>query len=325
MTFRLDRVANDAFRADLPAHVSANPDAAPRLAIRLREQIGEEYGVRADRIVLAPGMHAMHQALADWYRDIGPTVLFPPDDPAFDEIYRDAVHVSRQAGFRLPLDVPNPGIPAGALAVLTSPNELSGRITTVPELVRLLRLARYVVIDERNAAYSSRRLAPLVSEWDSLIVLETNETFAGVTDEPVAWGIMPASVATEVAARLDLTSISANALLLAALVMEDMTGVRAAARDVAREKGRLYRELRKLGIVSVPYPSWGNFLLARVELGDRDAIVTALRDRGIEVYVPPHANLRQHIRISAVSEDATLKLRRALQDIALSLGESVDS
>jgi hypothetical protein len=88
-----------------------------------------------------------------------------------------------------------------------------------------------------------------------------------------------------------------------------------AERHTARLKGQLWREMRKMSVLSVPYPSWSNALLARIERGTREQVVQGLADRGIAVHVPPQDNLRQHIRITAVSNDATMALREALVEI----------
>jgi histidinol-phosphate/aromatic aminotransferase/cobyric acid decarboxylase-like protein len=85
------------------------------------------------------------------------------------------------------------------------------------------------------------------------------------------------------------------------------------------EKSRLFRQIRKLNMISPPYPSWGNFLLCRFERGSSDFFVPRLAERGIDVYRPPHPNLRDHVRISAVSAESTQALKKALIDIALEL------
>jgi histidinol-phosphate/aromatic aminotransferase/cobyric acid decarboxylase-like protein len=95
--------------------------------------------------------------------------------------------------------------------------------------------------------------------------------------------------------------------------------IKATVRQVMIEKGRLFRQLRKLSMISPPYPSWGNFLLARIERGTSSFFVPRLAERGIFVHPVSARDLPNHVRISAVSIEATYALKQALIDIALDL------
>jgi histidinol-phosphate aminotransferase len=108
-------------------------------------------------------------------------------------------------------------------------------------------------------------------------------------------------------------------LVAALATLDDLTAVMASVRRVMIEKGRLFRQIRKLNMISPPYASWANFLLCRFERGSADFFVPRLAERGTDVYRPPHPELRNHVRISAVSADWTNALKQALIDIALEL------
>jgi histidinol-phosphate/aromatic aminotransferase/cobyric acid decarboxylase-like protein len=104
---------------------------------------------------------------------------------------------------------------------------------------------------------------------------------------------------------------------LAALGAQDE--VQRTVRRVMVEKGRLFRQLRKLSMISPPYPSWSNFLLARIERGSSAFFVPRLSERGIQVYEVTDPILPNHLRISAISSSATSALKQALIDAALDL------
>lgn len=290
---------------------------------RLRERLAAMANVQPSWIVLANGIDELHAMILAWRAPQGPIVMFPPEDAALTAWVSDHAdqveQLPRLNGFRLPVIEGAYALPAGATAIVMSPNDPSGRIMTVQELVVLLRRCAYVVVDERHAAYSSRSLVPVIAEWDNAILLQTFETFAGMTSLPMAWAIAPPDAARQIERYARPSGMSRMALIAAHAILDNRDLVARSVRQITREKGHLFRQLRKLNMVSVPYPSWGNFLLARFERGSADFFVPRLAERGIQVYRPPHANLRDHVRISAVSTEHTLALKAALIEIALEL------
>lgn len=308
----------DAIASDDPRAVADSV-----LADRLREELGLLAGVPSSWVVLANGVDDLHAMIARWRSEQGPLVVFPPSDPALDawiEQYGAQVeHVPRLSGFRLPIEPGGSGLPKGATAVVMSPNDPSGTIISVQEVVRLVRQCSLVVIDERHAAYSSRSILPLAREFETLVVVQTMETFAGLSSLPLAWAVAPPKVAAEIARRGRPSGIGRLSLLAALATLEDYARVMRTVQSVMHEKSRLFRQIRKLNMISSPYPSWGNFLLCRFERGSSGFFLPRLAERGIDLYRPPHPNLRNHVRISAVSADATNVLKQALIDIALEL------
>jgi histidinol-phosphate aminotransferase len=289
----------------------------------LRERLGARAGVPASWVVLANGIDELHAMIVQWRRDHGPIVLFPPSDPHLEAwIRRHSAQVElarRGKEFAIPVEPTVQHLPRGATLIVMTPNDPTGTIVTVQEAVRLSRQSSLVVIDERHAAYSPRTLAPLVREFDNLALLQTFETFAALTAFPLAWAIAPPEIAREIAAR-GRPSGPARVSVVAALAALDADAeIVATVRRVMIEKGRLFRQLRKLSMISPPYPSWSNFLLARIERGTSDFFVPRLAERGIVVFEVESPKLPNHLRISGVSTDATYALKQALIDIALDM------
>ena len=259
------------------------------------------------------GIDAAHQAIARWRGDDGIIRLIPDDDAlsAYDNIAED---IGLLNGFRLPVDELLQQDRSKTL-VISSPNGISGRIATLQEVVRMARHFRLVVIDERLAGFSMRRLTPLVLEWENLLFVQRFPFEMPGQTSDFGWVVHPRALREQIA---EYTDPLPRMVVDDALQLGGITTYRA-ERYIARQKSQLYREMRKLSIISVPYPSWSNTLLARIERGDRDTIVRQLAERGIAVYAPPHSNLQHHIRITAASDEATLALRQALVDINLAL------
>lgn len=324
---RLDVLANPYAPTDRVhdaiARDTSRSGSSEALVHTLRERLGRLAGVPATWISLANGIDELHAMIARWRSVRGPIVTFPPSDPVLDAWigqYGGQIEaVPRGNGFVLPIEPGDSGLPRGSTALVMSPNDPSGSIISVQEVVRLTRQCAAVVIDERHAAYSPRSILPLVREFDTLIVVQTMETFAGLTDLPLAWAISSPSMAREIERQGRPSGVARMALVAAQAVLDDYERIMQTVQWVTREKSRLFRQIRKLNMISPPYPSWANFLLCRFERGTADFFVPRLAERGIDIYHPPHDNLRNHVRISAVSAEATNTLKKALIEIALEL------
>lgn len=308
----------DAIASDNPREI---PDAT--LVTRLREGLGALSGVPASWIVLANGIDELHAMIARWRSEHGPLITFPPSNAELEawigQYGGQVEQVPRLSGFRMPIEVGDSGLPRGATAIVMSPNDPSGSIISVQDVVRLVRQCAVVVIDERHAAYSSRSILPLAREFETLIVVQTLETFAGLTSLPLAWAVAPPKMAREIEKQGRPSGIPRLPLVAGLATLDDIEHVNKTVQWVVHEKSRLFRQIRKLNMISPPYPSWGNFLLCRFERGSSEFFVPRLAERRIDVYQPPHANLRNHVRISAVSAEWTQALKKALIDIALEL------
>lgn len=288
----------------------------------LKRQLGARAGVSADWIVLANGIDELHAMIAQW-RSSGPLVLFSPGDPFLERwLQRHGSQVEilpRGREFALPVEPGKASLPQGATTVVMSPNDPTGTITNIQEAVRLSRQSSLVVIDERHAAYSPRTLMPLVREFENLVLLQTFETFASLTAFPLAWAVAPPRIAAEIGSFARPSGVADASVVAALAAIEADTDVKATVRQVTIEKGRLFRQLRKLSMISPPYASWSNFLLARIERGTADFFVPRLAERGIRVHRVEHPRLQNHLRISAVSLESTYALKHALIEIALDL------
>jgi len=290
---------------------------------RLRLLLGARAGVPGSWVVLANGIDDLHAMIARWRSELGPMIVFPPTDPALtDWITRHASQVesvARGPHFSIPVTALANTLPRGATSVVMSPNDPTGTAITVQEVVRLSRQSAFVVIDERHAAYSTRSVLPLSREFENLIVLQTFETWAGLTALPLAWAIAPPRVAEQIQREIRPSGVARLAMIAAIAALEDREAIQATIRRVMSEKGRLFRQIRKLSMISPPYSSWSNFLLCRIERGTNEFFVPRLAARGIDVYEVTNPELPNHLRLSAISADATNAIKQALIDIALDL------
>jgi len=288
----------------------------------LRHRLAQLAGVPAERLVLANGIDELLGMVLRWRRAAGPLLVFPPSDQ--EEVRRatsygvETIELLRGDCLGLALDVASLAeLPRGATALVMSPNDPTGALLGSQDAVRLARGCELVVVDERHVEYAGRTLLPLAREFDNLVVLHTLETWAGLAGLPLAYAVAPPRVAAELRQLGRPAGVATGAVVAAHATLDDLAYVRATVGRVREEKSRLVRMLRKLNMVSVPHPSWANFVLARVERGDAALIARGLERLQIRVHRPEHPALRgTHLRISAGLPQHTDALRLALIEIA---------
>ncbi len=325
--YRLDSLVNPYAPTDAVAEALADIDLvstpSSALASDLRRRLARISGVDERWIILANGIDELYRALVGWRLDAGPFAVFPPTHLA--ELQRVVDHggdidvVSRRGAFELGLSSTARRFREGATSVVMSPNDPTGTLVDLHELVRLSRQSAIVVVDERHAAYTPRTTAHLAREFDNLVVLQSMEWWAGLREHPIAWAICPPSIGRHLGARLNGQHIDRASLVAAQATLDDWVWLTGTLRRLTMEKGRLYRQLRKLSMLHTPHRSWANYVLTSFARGSVEFFVPRLEERGIHVFVPDQDLLPGHIRVSAVSSEATDQLKRALIEIALEL------
>jgi histidinol-phosphate aminotransferase len=325
-TLRLDRLVDAHAPIDAVAEALADIDLVAlddaTLLFALRRRIAAMLGMDPRWVVLAAGIDALYAALVELRLRAGPFAVFPPTRLA--ELQRvvdrrGEIAVSprvERVAVGLPVDA---RLPVGTTSVVMSPNDPTGTLVELLDLVRLARQSALVVVDERHGAYTPRTAAPLAREFDNVVVLQSMEWWGGLVETPVAWAICPPAIAEPLARAVGSAAPGRPGLVAAHAILDDWPWVRRLLHETTLEKGRLFRQLRKLNMLHPPYPSWSSYLLVRFARGGAGFFVPRLEARGIRVHVPDQDLLPDHIRVTAVSPDATDALKRALIDIALEL------
>lgn len=289
----------------------------------LRRRIAAMLGIDPRWVVIAAGIDVLYRALVELRLGAGPFGVFPPTHLA--ELQRavdrggEIAVAPRRDQFALGLERDDRRFPPGATSVVMSPNDPTGTLVELVDLVRLARASEMVVVDERHGGYTPRTAAPLAREFENVVVLQSMEWWGGLIDMPVAWAIAPPPIAGQLGELVAGETPERRALVAGHAILDDWGWMRRVLHTTALEKGRLFRQLRKLNMVYQPSPSWANFLLVQFARGDVGFFLPRLEERGIRVFLPDQDLLPNHVRVSAVSADATDRLKRALIDIALEL------
>jgi histidinol-phosphate aminotransferase len=285
---------------------------------RLRQRIAAWIGVPPRWVLLAGRADDLLAAVAAWRSRRGPLALFRPGDERARELAGrlgvESIVLSRSASFALNLD-PDvlSALPPAVMAIVGSPSDPTGSPLGISDAVRLARSCEWTLVDERHMGYCARSLTPVLREFGNLAVLQTFETWAGLSAFPLAYLVGPPTFLDQVAPFLP-SGPTASGLAAALATLDDRAGMLATMRRVREERSRLYRMLRKLSLVQ-PFPSLANFLLARVELATADEVWRRLRERDIWVHRPADPELGECLRITAGLPAETDALRAALIEI----------
>jgi histidinol-phosphate aminotransferase len=207
------------------------------------------------------------------------------------------------------------------LIVAPSPNDPTGGSIPPNEVVRLLSTGVPVLVDESGYEWAGRTVAALVKEFDNLFVLRDLSGWAGLGGLPVAYlmSARPAADALRAAATFGgaTTAPGRAAQLAAAAALGDLATLQGQVRAVRQERGRLYRQLRKLNLIQPLALADAHFLLCQVTRGHALALRDFLADQaGIIVRAYTTPPLTNHLRISVGRPEHTDALIAALLRLA---------
>ena len=201
------------------------------------------------------------------------------------------------------------------MVALSSPNNPTGNLTPHTAIVQLLHTGVWVLVDETYFEFSDRTVAPLVGEFDNLVVLRSFGPWAGLHGLPVGYALC----STRAAARLQRLTppggLKRAAQLAAIASLGDRENLMQRVHRIRLERGRLYRQLRKLHLLQ-PYPSDANFLLCRMTRGEASTVQRHLQADGILVKAISDRWLSNHLRIGVGRPEDTNLLITSLKKLA---------
>jgi histidinol-phosphate aminotransferase len=288
----------------------------------LRVALETYTAVNRERITVGAGLAELYERLVRVAVRPGQIVLTcPPTRSLFTTIAersgRRVQPVARSADFALDLPAVERALdqPEVGAVILASPNDPTGNTTAASDIVRLLRHAPLVIVDETYFEVAGRTCAPLIAEFDNLIVIRDCGAWAGLGGLPIGYALTNRSLATELrrAGTHQAPNRAAQMALRASL--EDREALLARVRQMRHERGRLYRQVRKLNLLD-PLPSDAPFLLCSVRRGTSGRIAAALAERGILIKPFAMRGLPNHLRIGVGRPADTDMVFRALLKLA---------
>jgi len=206
------------------------------------------------------------------------------------------------------------------LIFVASPNNPTGNLTPVEDILALLETGKVVVVDEAYAEFSGRSVASLVPDHDNLVVLRTFSKWAGLAGLRAGYGIFPLPIIKHLWKIKQPYNVNVAALIAIRESFADIEYLRATNEAMVKERERLIAMLAETGIVD-PWPSAANFVYCPVLRGDARWITEELARRGIFIRYFDKPLLKNSIRVSVGRPEQTDRLIAALREIGEQLGE----
>ncbi|MBI2938831.1 MAG: histidinol-phosphate transaminase [Chloroflexi bacterium] len=198
---------------------------------------------------------------------------------------------------------------------VASPNNPTGTVTPVEDVVRLLSAGALVVVDEAYHEFAGQTVAPLVRSHENLVVLRTFSKWAGLAGLRAGYGIMSPHLVSTIYRIKPPYSVNAAAEVAVRASLADRAHLAETIAAVRAERDRLGARLMDLLFLR-PVPSAANFILCQLTRGDASLLRQRLEARGILVRYYRTDRLRNSIRFSVGRPEHNDRLLLAIGEIA---------
>ncbi len=195
-----------------------------------------------------------------------------------------------------------------------NPNNPTGNLASREEILELLDTGLPVIVDEAYYEFGGNTMAPMMKDYDNLMVLRTFSKWAGLAGLRIGYGMFPSLVA-DCLMRIKLPyNVNVAAIIAVRESLKDMDYLMGNVSAIIQERERMLGKLRETEFLD-PLPSRANFILCRVEDGMASKIYQNLQREGVQVRYFSTPLLKDYIRISVGKPEHTDILVGALQKI----------
>ncbi|MBM3946353.1 MAG: histidinol-phosphate aminotransferase family protein, partial [SAR202 cluster bacterium] len=204
--------------------------------------------------------------------------------------------------------------PRTKIIFLCNPNNPTGTLTPESAIRELAQLGPLLVVDETYHEFCGFTAAPLLDEFENIVVLRSLSKWAGLAGIRLGYGLMAPQLVDRLMAIKPPYNLSApgEAALYASLEDTDLLLQR--VRTIVEERVRLEGILARLPGVHT-YPSKGNFLLCRFTTVPAARIQDQLARRGLFVRYFSAPPIQDCVRVSVGLPEHTDRIVAALQEV----------
>ncbi len=287
---------------------------------RLRKLLEEYTGIDARHIVAGSGSNQLIDLVLRLFITKGDEVINCV--PTFG-IYSFSTELCGGALVEVPRDE-NFAVNVGAIKAainkktkivfLANPNSPTGNIIPQKDILEIVDTGLPVIVDEAYYEFSGETVAPLVSQYENLMVLRTFSKWAGLAGLRVGYGLFPPKIADYLLRTKIPYNVNVAALVAVQESLKDLDYLLGRVKAIVAERERLFGELKKLKWLK-PFPSQANFIFCSVLNGRASEIQQELQRKGILVRYFAQPMLRDSIRISVGKPEHTDALIKALHEI----------
>jgi histidinol-phosphate aminotransferase len=205
------------------------------------------------------------------------------------------------------------------LIVICSPNNPTGNSIAESDILALLDTGRIVVVDEAYVEFSHRPegLAHLVPHYRNLVVLRSFSKWAGLAGLRIGYGLFPEWIANYMLRAQCPFEVNVAGHIAAIETLAHLECVLTDVHCIVRERERLFEMLSDQPYLT-PFPSEGNFILARVEDAtvNMEEVRAVVEEDGIMLRYFHQPSMHNFLRVTVGLPEHTDRLAEALARIA---------
>jgi len=287
---------------------------------KLRLALSEYTGAKFEQIVASSG--------SDELIDILIRLFLDPDDKLIDAqptfgMYEflakiqgaEVVSVSRNDDFSIDLEAISKCLDNKTkLIFIASPNNPTGNIIKIDELVEILNKKIIVVVDETYFEFCGESYSNLINDYENLIIIRSFSKWAGLAGLRIGYAISNPEIIKRIIQIKQPYNINSAAEHVAIKAMNNKNKLFKKVNILMEQKDKIYKFLLKKSEIKV-YPSKANFVLCDLKDLSADEIYEGLAKKGIFVRKFSNNFLSNALRISAGTPEQTRKLLQELEKL----------
>jgi len=286
-------------------------------ATRLRRRAAAVYGFDLAQVIAGNGSDDLLAIIARAFIGENDTLCCPtPTYTLYDTLVR--IQGGRVSGVPYPDDY---ALPAGLarrrapVTVVANPNSPSGTAVPVAALAELAgRVPGVLVVDEAYADFAEETALSLARERENVIVLRTFSKSFSLAGMRIGLGFAHPRIVAGLSKVKDSYNLSRLSLAAGEAALRDVGWMEKNVSRIRRTRAALAAALPALGFV--PFPSQGNFVLARRPGGlSARPVYEELKRRKILVRYFDTPRLGDSIRITVGTDAEIAALLDALREI----------
>jgi len=302
-------------------HLRLYPDAS---ATRLRQAVAQQYGLQPDHIFVGNGSdEVLAHAFFAFFRRPGP-LLFPDISYSFYPVYCGLYGITTK---RIPLDeqfridpLDYMGEPsAGATGIIfPNPNAPTGQALSLDQVKSIVQANPHcvVLVDEAYVDFGCETVAPLVTEFQNLLVVHTLSKSKSLAGMRVGYAIGQRGLIdalNRVKDSFNSYPLDHLAQVGAVAAIEDQDYFDWATQQVIAAREQLTQNLINLGFEVLP--SKTNFVFARHQHISGLELTQRLRDQAILIRHFNLPRISEFVRITVGTFDQCKRLIDCVESI----------
>jgi histidinol-phosphate aminotransferase len=296
-----------------PEQLRRYPDP---LGDAFREAAGRVHGVEPDFIMCCNGGDELLSIAFTAFCDENRPVAYPGPTYSLYPVLANlhncrAIEIPFDGEFNLPPKLVGTG---AALTIVCNPNAPTGSLIKVEELASLAdELDGVLLIDEAYVDFADANCAPLVKDFENVIVLRSMSKGYSLAGIRFGYAIARPDMIAGLLKVKDSYNVDAVAIAVATEAVKDQHYFKENVEKVKQQRRELAEQLRALQF-EVPESS-ANFVLAESKNCKASVIYDTLAQRGIYVRFFDVPGLSDKLRITVGTKQQNRRLISALREI----------